>query len=123
MSRRTRVSSLDLPEAVVLGLRLAGTWDLFGIDEMPGAPVALNESPRARDVHGVPTISESVVLEANPRLVARRLAVALDHHAVQAGVTAFNANRISEFLFSALNACESTRARESVAFLRFTRFL
>lgn len=76
-----------VPETIVLGLRLAGTGNFFGIDEMSRSPITLNESPRARHVHGVPTVPESVVLEANARLIAGRFAVTLDDHAVQAGVT------------------------------------
>jgi len=76
------------PETVVFGFCLARTGNLFGIDEVSGSPITLDESPRARDVHGVPTVPESVVLEANARLVARRLAVTLDDHAMQASVAA-----------------------------------
>lgn len=76
-----------VPETIVLCLRLAGTGNFFGIDEMSRSPITLNESPRARHVNGVPTVPESVVLEANARLIAGRFAVTLDDHAVQAGVT------------------------------------
>lgn len=78
---------LGLPKAVVLGFRLAGTRNLFGIDKVSRPPVALDESPSTCHVHGVPAVPESIVLEANARLIARRLAVTLDDHAVQARVT------------------------------------
>lgn len=79
-----------VPETVVLGFRLAGPGDLFGIDEMSRPPITLDEPPRTCHVHGVPAVPESVVLEANAGLVARRLAVTLDDHAVQAGVTVYS---------------------------------
>lgn len=60
---------------------------VFGVDQVSGAPVALNETPSAGDVHGVPRVTEPVVLETNPRLVTGRFRVALDHHAVQPRVT------------------------------------
>lgn len=78
-----------VPETVVLGLRLTRTGNFFGIDEMSRPPITLHESPCTCHVHGVPAVSESVVLEADTRLVAGRLAVALDDHAVQAGVTVY----------------------------------
>ena len=53
---------------------------------MPGTPVALHEPPRAGHVDGVPRVAEAVVLEADPGLVPRRLAVPLHHDAVQTGV-------------------------------------
>ena len=49
---------------------------------------ALELQPRTSDIDSVPGVSESVVLELDPRLVPRRLAVALDDHAVKTGVTA-----------------------------------
>lgn len=61
---------------------------LLGIDEMPRAPVALYEPPGAGDIDGIPAVAEAIVLEAHARLIAGRLAVALDHHAVEAGVAA-----------------------------------
>lgn len=89
-----------LPEAVVLGLRLTGTGDLFGIDEVSRPPITLDESPRTCHVHGVPAVPESIVLEANARLVARRLAVTLDDHAVQARVTVFEHTQFRSGSFS-----------------------
>lgn len=77
-----------VPETVILSFRLTGTGYLFGIDEVSCPPITLDESPRTCHIHGVPAVPESVVLEANARLVARRFAVALDDHAVQARVTA-----------------------------------
>lgn len=50
---------------------------------MPSSPIALNESPSASHIHGVPTVPESVIFETNARLVASRLAVAFDHDAVK----------------------------------------
>jgi len=82
-----------VPETVVLGFRLAGPGDLFGIDEMSRPPITLDEPPRTCHVHGVPAVPESVVLEANAGLIARRLAVTLDDHAMQAGVTVIRARR------------------------------
>lgn len=88
----------SVPETVVFGFRLTGTGYLFGIDEVSRSPITLDESPRARHVHGVPAVPESVVLEANARLVARRLAVTLDHHAVQTSVTALRTRRNLEIV-------------------------
>lgn len=65
--------------------RLGG---VLRVDEMARPPVALHEAPRARHVHGVPRVPEAVVFEPHAGLVARRLAVAFDHDAVEAGVTA-----------------------------------
>lgn len=79
-----------VPEAVVLSFRLTRTGNLFGIDEVSCSPITLDKPPRTCHVHGVPAVPESVVLEANARLVARRLAVTLDDHAVQARITVFN---------------------------------
>lgn len=79
--------NLIVPETVVLGFRLARTGNFFGIDEMSRPPITLDESPCTCHVHGVPAVSESVVLEADARLIAGRFAVTLDDHAVQAGVT------------------------------------
>lgn len=78
-----------LPEAVVLSFCLTGTGYLFRIDEVSCPPITLDEPPRTCHIHGIPAVPESVVLEANARLVARRLAVALDNHAVQTRVTGF----------------------------------
>ena len=55
-------------------------------DSSPGPPVALDKSPGPRHIHRVPRVAEPVVLELDPGLVARRLAVALDHHTVQTSV-------------------------------------
>lgn len=77
-----------LPEAVALFLRLSRMRDLLGIDEMPRPPVALYEPPGASDVDGIPAIAEAIVLEPHARLIAGGLAVAFDHHAVEAGVAA-----------------------------------
>ena len=52
----------------------------------PGSPVALDEAPCPCHVHSVPRIPEPVVLKLDARLVARRFAVALDHHAMQTGI-------------------------------------
>lgn len=78
-----------LPEAVVLSFRLTRTGNLFGVDEVSCPPITLDKPPRTCHIHGVPAVPESVVLEANARLIARRLAVTLDDHAVQARITAF----------------------------------
>lgn len=74
-------SHKDRPEAVALALA-AGLGHLLGVDEVPGAPVALDEAPGARHVHGVPRVAEPVVLEPDSGLVAGGLAVALDDDAV-----------------------------------------
>lgn len=76
------------PEAVVLGFRLPGTGNFFGIDQVSCAPVALDKSPRAGHVNRVPTVSKSVVLEANARLIPGRFAVTLYDHAMQSCVAA-----------------------------------
>lgn len=81
------IEPLVLPQTIVLGLRLARTRNFFGIDQMSCPPIALNESPRASHVNGVPTVPESIVLEANPRLIAGRFAVTLYHHAMQSSIT------------------------------------
>lgn len=75
------------PQTVVLGLRLARTRNFFGIDQMSCPPIALNESPCTGHVNGVPTVPESIVLEANTRLIAGRFAVTLYHHAMQSSIT------------------------------------
>lgn len=49
------IESNVVPETVRLGL--AGLWDLLGVDEVPGAPVALHEPPRPSHVHRVPGVS------------------------------------------------------------------
>lgn len=54
---------------------------------MSGAPVALNEPPRAVKVDRVPRVPEPVVLKPEARLVASGLAVSLDDHAMKSGVT------------------------------------
>ena len=51
---------------------------------MSGAPVALNKAPGSIQEDGVPSVAESAVLEAHTGLVASRLGVAFDHHAVKA---------------------------------------
>lgn len=76
-----------IPEAVVLGFWLTRTRNFFGIDQMSGPPIALDESPRASNVDCVPTIPESIVLEANAWLITGRFAVTLDHYTVQSRVT------------------------------------
>lgn len=76
------------PEAIVLGFRLPGTGNFFGIDQVSRAPVALDKSPRAGHVNRVPTVSKSVVLEANARLIPGRFAVTLYDHAMQSCVAA-----------------------------------
>ena len=50
------------------------------------APVALDEAPGAGHEDGVPAVPEVAALEAGAGLVAGRLAVALDHDAVEAGI-------------------------------------
>ncbi len=74
-----------LPETV--GLCFARLWYFFSVDKMSGAPVALDEAPGAGGVDGVPGVPEAVVFESDSRLVSGRLAVALDHDAVEAGIT------------------------------------
>jgi hypothetical protein len=75
------------PEAVGLP---AGSraWCILGVDEVASPPVALHEPPRARHEHRVPRVAEPVVLETHARLVPRRLAVPLYHHAVEPCVAA-----------------------------------
>ena len=60
--------------------------DFLGIDEMSGAPVTLHKPPRSSNVHGVPRVTEPVILEPNSGLIAGRLTVALDDYAVKTGV-------------------------------------
>lgn len=52
------------------------------VDQVAGAPVALDEAPRPGDVDCVPRVAEVAALELDARLVACGLAVALDHDAV-----------------------------------------
>lgn len=59
--------------------------------QMSRAPVALDETPGARNVNGVPGIPEPTALESDARLVAGGLAVALDHNAMEAGVAVVGA--------------------------------
>ena len=54
--------------------------------EVAGAPVALDEAPRACDVNRVPAVPEAAALKADAWLVAGRLAVALHNGAMEAGV-------------------------------------
>ena len=54
---------------------------------MSGAPVTLDEPPGPSHVDRVPGVSEPVVLKLDPGLVAGRLAVTLDHDAVETSVT------------------------------------
>ena len=84
-----------IPEAVVLGFWLARTRNFFGIDQMSRPPIALDESPRASNVHCVPTIPESIVLEANARLITSRFAVTLYYYTVQSRVAVRKRNRMS----------------------------
>ena len=71
---------LGLPKAV--GLCSPRFRHFLGVDEVSGTPVALHEPPRAGHVDGVPRVAEAVVLEADARLVPRRLAVPFHHNAV-----------------------------------------
>lgn len=57
------------PQTVGFGFSWLG--NLFGVDQMSGPPVALDEPPRPGHVDSVPRVSEAVVLEADPGLVAR----------------------------------------------------
>lgn len=84
-----------IPEAVVLGFWLTRTRNFFGIDQMSRPPIALDESPRASNVDCVPTIPESIVLEANPWLITSRFAVTLYHYTVQSRVTVREHNRMN----------------------------
>ena len=52
---------------------------------MSCAPVALHEPPGAGDVDRVPRVPESVVFEANARLISGRFAVTLDDDTVKSG--------------------------------------
>lgn len=62
--------------------------NLLGIDKMSRTPITLHEPPRAGDIDGVPTVTKTIVLKTYTRLISSRLAVALDHHAVETGVAA-----------------------------------
>ena len=73
------------PQAVRLGFARLG--NLLGVDEVPGAPVALNKPPGPGHVDRVPGVPEPVVLKLDPGLVAGGLAVTLDHDAVETRVT------------------------------------
>ena len=75
----------NLPEAVWFGLARFGY--LFGIDQVPGTPVTLDEAPSSGDINGVPGVTEPVILKFHPGLVTRRFAVAFDNHTVQSGIT------------------------------------
>lgn len=112
VGRRSFPASFRSPETVVLGLRLAGTRHLLGVDEMSRSPITLNESPRSRHVHGVPAVTESIVLEADARLVTRGFAVPLDDHAVQAGVTV--TMRMNDDLDPSVDFRETNRRDRSV---------
>lgn len=68
---------------------------------MTGTPVALDKSPSAGYVHGVPGIAEAVVLEAHTWLVTSGLRITLDHDTVQPGIAALNK-------FSACTECKTT---------------
>lgn len=74
---------------------------LLGIHQMSGPPIALHKAPGAVQVHRVPGVPKPVVVKAETRLVAGRLAVAFDHHTVQAGI----AERVEvDFIYRKLNA-------------------
>jgi len=66
-----------LPKAVWFALA-AWLGHLFGVDQVTGSPVALNETPGTRNVNCVPRIAETIVLEAHSRLVARWFRIAFD---------------------------------------------
>lgn len=76
-----------LPEAVWLPLA-ACLGDLLSIHKVPCSPVALHKSPGTSHIHSIPGIAETVILKPHSRLVARRFGVPLDHHTVQASITA-----------------------------------
>ena len=101
MALVSAVSSL-LPQAV----RFSFSWfgHLLSIDQMSCAPVTLNESPGSSDIHSVPGVSESVVLELYPRLVASRLAVTLDNHTVESGKTRIEVFTFN-YLITSINTC------------------
>lgn len=56
-------------------------------DQVARTPIALDEAPRSGHIDRVPGVPESVALKADARLVAGRLAVALDHDTMQASIT------------------------------------
>ena len=76
---------LGLPKAV--GLCSPRFRHFLGVDEVSGTPIALYKPPGPGHIHGVPGVTETVVLELDTRLVPRRLAVTLDHYAMQPSVT------------------------------------
>ena len=75
----------SVPETV--RLCLPRLWNLFCINKVPSTPIALNKPPCTCYIDGVPRVSESVVLKLDPRLIARRFTVTLDHHTVEPGIT------------------------------------
>ena len=77
--------SAFIPQAV--GFSLARLGDFLCINEMPGSPVTLDEPPGPRHVDSVPGVPEPVVLKLDTRLIACRLAVALDDNAVESSET------------------------------------
>lgn len=66
---------------------VAGFWSFFGIDEVSSAPIALDETPGARYVNGVPGVAETVVFETDTWLVTGGFGVAFDYDAVQTSIT------------------------------------
>ena len=76
---------LGLPKAV--GLCSPRFRHFLGVDEVSGTPIALYKPPGPGHINSVPGVAETVVLELDTRLVPRRLAVTLDHYAMQPSVT------------------------------------
>ena len=64
----------QLPQAVWFGL--SWLWNFFGIDQMSGTPVALDEAPRPRNIDGIPRITEAIVFKFYSGLVTRWFTVA-----------------------------------------------
>ena len=76
---------LGLPKAV--GLCSPRFRHFLGVDEVSGTPIALYKPPGPGHINSVPGVAGTVVLELDTRLVPRRLAVTLDHYAMQPSVT------------------------------------
>lgn len=66
--------------------------------EMARAPVALDEPPGVGHVDRVPRVPEPVAFELDARLVAGRLAVALDNDTMKAGVAGAARFSMSKFI-------------------------
>ena len=83
---------LTMSMFIVRGFSTA--WRFFGIDQVPGSPIALDESPSIIHKDSVPRVPESVIIERHTRLIAGAFGITLDYDTMQTGVTATNTSSL-----------------------------